>query len=184
MTDPMFHKKDKKKTFEDAIAAVRSQQPDNATIEAARDRVWMSMRGSAPMPEIVSIHGCEDVEALMPAYRSQQLSPARLLIVKDHLRECADCRHMYQDGSKVIPMAWKRDDSRDLTGWDMRRFAFAAVALFVIGVTSFIGYQQFYAPLPGNRAVPWCRQPREASTWSAPRAINSWSPGARLKKVM
>ena len=142
-----------KKTLDDAIAAVRSEQPDNATIESARDRVWMNLRGTAPMPEIVSINGCADVEALLPAYRAQQLSPARQLIVHDHLRECVECRHMYQDGSKAIPVAWKRDSSADLSGWDMRRMAFAAMALFVIGVTSFFGYQQFYAPLPGNRAV-------------------------------
>lgn len=152
----MNEDKKNRKTFEDAIAAVRSQQPDNATLEAARDRVWMNLRGEAAMPEmasVASIHGCEDVQGLLPAYRAQQLSPARLLIVNDHLRECVDCRHMYKDGTKVIPMAWKRDDSADLSGWDMRRFAFAAIALFVVGVSSFVGYQQFYAPLPGNRAV-------------------------------
>ncbi len=156
MTDPIFNKKDNKKTLDDAIAAVRSQQPDNATMEAARDRVWMNLRGEAAMPEMASgasIHGCEDVQGLLPAYRAQQLSPARLLIVNDHLRECVDCGHMYHDGAKVIPMAWKRDDSADLSGWDMRRFAIAAVALFVVGVSSFFGYQQFFAPLPGNRAV-------------------------------
>lgn len=154
MTDPNFQKNNKK-TLDDAIAAVRGEQPDNATIESARDRVWMNLRGTAPMPEMmpVSINGCADVESLLPAYRAQQLSPARQLIVHDHLRECVECRHLYQDGSKAVPVAWKRDSSADLTGWDMRRLAFAAMALFVIGVTSFFGYQQFYAPLPGNRAV-------------------------------
>ncbi|HUS19438.1 MAG TPA: FecR domain-containing protein [Terriglobales bacterium] len=144
------------KTFDDAVAAVRGDQPDNSTIESARDRVWMSLRGGAEMPEVASgvgIHGCADIQALLPSYRSKQLSPARLLIVNDHLRECVDCRHMYADGNKVIPMAWKRDSSADLTGWDMRRFAFAAVALFVIGVSGFFGYQYLYAPLAGNRAV-------------------------------
>ena len=64
------------KTLDDAITAVRNQQPDKATVETARDRVWMNLRGTAALPEIasgVSIHGCADVEALLPAYRAQQL---------------------------------------------------------------------------------------------------------------
>ncbi|HUR36919.1 MAG TPA: FecR family protein [Terriglobales bacterium] len=142
-----------KKTLDDAISAVRGDQPDNSTIESARDRVWMNLRGGAPMAEVASIQGCSDVQALLPTFRAKQLSPARLLIVNDHLRECVECRHMYQEGSKLVPMAWKRDSSKDLSAFDMRRFAFAAIALFVVGVSSFFGYQQFYAPLPGNRAV-------------------------------
>ncbi len=141
------------KTFEDAIASVRGDQPDQATIEAARDRVYMSLRGGAQMPEVASIHGCADVEALLPAYRGKQLSPARLLIVEDHLRECVECRAAYHGAGKVVPMTWKRDDSADLTGWNMRRFAFAAIALVVIGVSGFFAQQYFFAPLPGNRAV-------------------------------
>jgi len=152
----MTDQKNKKFGIEDAIAAMRDHQPDPATIEAARDRVWMNLRGTAPMPEIQSaagINGCADIEALLPAYRTKELSPARQLILEDHLRECVECRSAYHGGGKVVPMTWKRDDSGDFAGWDVRRMAFAAVALFVIGVSSFFSYQFFFAPLPGNRAV-------------------------------
>lgn len=149
----MTDQKNKKFRIEDAIVAMRDHQPDAATIEAARDRVWMNLRGTAPMPEMHSIQGCADVEALLPAFRTKELSPARQLIVEDHLRECVECRSAYHGGGKVVPMTWKRDDSADFAGWDVRRMAFAAVALFVIGVSSFFSYQYFLAPLPGNRAV-------------------------------
>lgn len=142
-----------KKTLDDAIAAVRNEQPDNATLEAAKDRVWMNLRGATASPEILSIHGCADVEALLPAYRKQELSPARLLIVKDHLRECVECRHAYEGIGKVVPVAWKREETSTISFWNMRRLAFAAMALIVVGLSGLAVQQYYFAPLPGNRAV-------------------------------
>ncbi|MGZ4897701.1 MAG: hypothetical protein ACXVJ0_14660, partial [Candidatus Angelobacter sp.] len=66
-----------------ALTAMRAEQPDNETMNAAGDRVWqrVSQEASFASPaQIVSIRGCEDVRTLLPQYRSGQLAPARALL--------------------------------------------------------------------------------------------------------
>src|ERR1700756_2322009 len=96
-------KKDQKKArainsgelLDHALTAMRAEQPDHETMNAAGERVWQRVSQEAAFPstaQVVPIRGCEDVRALLPQYRSGQLAPARALLVESHLHECAACR--------------------------------------------------------------------------------------------
>ncbi|HUQ49768.1 MAG TPA: FecR domain-containing protein [Terriglobales bacterium] len=143
-----------KKTFEDAVAALRSHQPEDSVTQAAGERVFAMLEGSAASPAMTSIRGCEDMQSLMPAYRSQKLAPGRQLIVQDHLRECASCRHMFQQGTELDTGTWKKDPAVFTPSvWSVQRFAVAAMVLIVLGVSTYLLNDRYFAPLPGNRAT-------------------------------
>src|ERR1041385_8013495 len=97
-----------------ALNAMRAEQPDHETMNAAGERVWQRVSQEAAFPsaaQVVSIRGCEDVRALLPQYRSGKLSPARALLVDSHLHECAACRREAETGqrerSALAP--WKQE---------------------------------------------------------------------------
>ena len=74
-----------------ALNAMRAEQPDHETMNAAGDRVWQRVSQEAAFPssaQVVSIRGCEDVRSLLPQYRNGTLAPARALLVESHLHEC------------------------------------------------------------------------------------------------
>src|SRR5690348_8991864 len=86
-----------------ALSAVRAEQPDHQTMNAAGERVWQRVSQEAAFPstaQVVSIRGCEDVRALLPQYRAGQLAPARALLVESHLHECAVCRREAESGKR------------------------------------------------------------------------------------
>ena len=56
-----------------ALNAMRAEQPDHETMNAAGERVWQRVSQEAAFPstaQVVSIRGCEDVRALLPQYRN------------------------------------------------------------------------------------------------------------------
>ncbi len=58
-----------------ALNAMRAEQPDQETMNAAGERVWQRVSQEAAFPsaaQVVSIRGCEDVRALLPQYRTGQ----------------------------------------------------------------------------------------------------------------
>ncbi|HLY16551.1 MAG TPA: FecR domain-containing protein [Bryobacteraceae bacterium] len=71
--------------LEQAMAEIRDESIDPALIEAAAARV------QARLSQHTTLHNCEDFQALMPAYRAGQLSPARALLLEDHTHECVAC---------------------------------------------------------------------------------------------
>ena len=74
--------------LDDAIEAVKSQEPTEAEIAAAQDRVLARLRAQSNSP----IVACEGFQALIPAYLNNQLSPAKVLLLEDHSRSCVACR--------------------------------------------------------------------------------------------
>src|ERR1043166_2091636 len=113
-------KKDQKKDrainsgelLDHALNAMRAEQPDQETMNAAGERVWQRVSQEAAFPstaQVVSIRGCEDVRALLPQYRSGRLASARALLVDSHLHECAVCRREAETGQRARGMLapWK-----------------------------------------------------------------------------
>ena len=71
-----------------ALNAMRAEQPDQETMNAAGERVWQRVSQEAAFPstaQVVSIRGCEDVRSLLPQYRNGTLASARALLVESHL---------------------------------------------------------------------------------------------------
>lgn len=83
--------------LDEAVAALRDEPVDSATLDAALARVGRRLEASAsPVDEAGDdshrIRGCEGFRALLPAHRAGALTPERRLLLEDHLRECVPCR--------------------------------------------------------------------------------------------
>ena len=103
-----------KAKLDQAIAALREARPDVKTIDAAGERVWQQLsehvRNGAPSAPVDSIRGCDDVRLLLPQYHAGGLSPARVLLITDHLHECPACRKEAERtrGSAVL-LPWQKE---------------------------------------------------------------------------
>src|SRR6185436_8115947 len=102
--------------LDDAVAQVVNDPVDPREVEAAASRVWarLSQEGAQEAPSAApaniatmtapaapiaphGLHGCEDFQALIPAYLRGELSPARALLVEDHTRSCVPCRRALRE---------------------------------------------------------------------------------------
>src|ERR1700710_698750 len=92
--------------LDEAAPQMAGEPIDPRQIEEAAARVWarLSQEAAGGMPIVApvvgttlasqgpifhtnaSLHGCDDFQALIPAYLRGELSPARALLVEDHTR--------------------------------------------------------------------------------------------------
>ncbi len=141
----------KQRPLDEAINAMRRHEAPENVAQAASERVWSKISGVSAGADAVRISGCEDVRALVPAFRTKSLSRERALLVEDHLHECVNCRRMYQQDSVVSVAQWKQKDETSAPFWNPQRFAIAAMLLMVVGISGF-AFRYYVSPLPGDRA--------------------------------
>jgi hypothetical protein len=98
-------------TLDQAIAEVTGEPVDPAVVEQAAARVWERLSQGAPVhrlesqpaavanaPEVHgSLRGCDDFQALIPAFVRGELPAARALLVEDHTRTCVPCRRALRE---------------------------------------------------------------------------------------
>ncbi len=145
--------KERKIDLDDAIRAVRADEPDAGMLSQAAGRVAQRVQLSASeIPAAIGqVRGCEDVQRLLPQFRAGKLSAERNLVLEMHLRDCVACRRIAQgkdSGTEVdwaVPVPVRRSPQRRL------RFAFAAVAATVAFATLFV-YSAYFAIPAGARA--------------------------------
>jgi ferric-dicitrate binding protein FerR (iron transport regulator) len=108
--------------LDEAASRMAGEPIDPRQIEAAAARVWarlsQEMADGAPVHQIPapqaptvhaagslhgSLHGCDDFQALIPAYLRGELSPARALLVEDHTRNCIPCRRALREAREARP---------------------------------------------------------------------------------
>ncbi len=78
---------------------------------------------------VARLESCADFRVLFPAYRTNQLSEARRMLVEDHLHSCVACRRIYSGTrAAVIPLTAKKP-------MGMVPWAIAAAVLIAAGVT-------------------------------------------------
>jgi FecR protein/Putative zinc-finger len=138
-----------------ALNAMRAQQPDQETMNAAGERVWQrvsQVASFASNAQVESIRGCDDVRSLLPQYRSGQLTAARTLLVESHLHECVTCRHEAETGkrerSTLAP--WKTELPQvGNTGF---RWVAAAAAIVLFAVATYFAQDKFFSGPQGMRA--------------------------------
>ena len=151
-----------------AIDEIRTQAVGSASVEDAAARVWQRLSSEPAMPVVEKLRGCADFEALLPAYRSASLPPARAWLMQDHLQECVPCRQKYQarfqtqEAAEDAVTAWI-PQGRTAPRWvapagshtqlGFQRFALAAAVLLAVGIGSLLAYNRWYAAPSGPRAT-------------------------------
>jgi ferric-dicitrate binding protein FerR (iron transport regulator) len=139
------------KTLQQAVEAMRASKPGPQTIEAAGERVWQRISaGEILSGELGTIAGCKDVLRLLPPYRSGQLSPARALLVEDHLQECVACRKEAESGRRAVLRPWSHELPRVTN--EGFRWVLAAAAVVVIGLSAYLVQDRFFSSPSGMRA--------------------------------
>jgi len=137
-----------------ALAKMRAEQPASEMIQAASERVWQRVgQEGAHSVAVESIRGCDDVRALLPAYRSGWLSAARALLVEAHLHECVDCRREAETGKRAAAdlQPWQHELPRAGNGGF--RWALAAVALIAVGISVYFIQNRLLSGPAGMRAA-------------------------------
>lgn len=135
--------------FEDAVRAMKNDQPTDEQVRDAAGRLWTKVEGAAAaelQPEM--IRGCDDIVRLLPRYSAGQLAPERAMLVKAHLRECAECRQ--RAAGRDTSVKWT--PAAPKASWGMwPRFAMAA-AVVVIAISAFLVHNTYFAVPAGARA--------------------------------
>lgn len=88
-----------------AIEQVAGEPIDPAQVEMAASRVWERLAqgvtetpmAQAEAPAPASLRGCDDFQALIPAYLRGELPQARALLLEDHTRGCVPCRRALRE---------------------------------------------------------------------------------------
>lgn len=130
--------------FEQAVSDIRAQQADATTVETAKARVMTRLAGStadvvtAEVAPTGQIRNCEDMQALIPAYRADRLSEARKMLFEDHMSECIPCRKALKSFSAAPRNEQRRKDMAPVAAW-WQQPAWTAAAGLMIGVT-ILGY--------------------------------------------
>jgi len=136
----------------EAVTALRSEQPESGTAGAAQERVWqrLSSHPQTAITEISAIKGCGDIRALIPLYRAGKLEPARALLVQDHLYECVGCRNAAGLEQRNV-QAW----SAELPKPRLRSFGWvsAVAAVLVLAAAGYLLVDRYLAVPSGPRAT-------------------------------
>lgn len=83
--------------IDEAVAEIRQEKLDPAVVAGASQRVWTRLSGEdatieAGLTAVEQLRGCDDFQALIPAYLRSGLSSARTMLLEDHVSECVPCR--------------------------------------------------------------------------------------------
>ena len=147
----MHDEKNPKQKLEQAIAALRAEAPQADAVRLAGERVWQRLSehaNGAAINAIDAIQSCDDVRALLGQYQNGKLSPARALLVEDHLHECALCRiEAERERSRASLLPWKQALPQAVAViWGWKQYAVAAAVLLVVCLSSFFTYDRFISP--------------------------------------
>ena len=141
--------------LEQAISELRAQEPDAKTLSLSAQRVWQRLQtGQGAISAVQLIRGCADIRSLLPAFHRQELPQTRVLIVRDHLRECLSCRS-YASGRGVdgaATVGWQMEPGARGFQWSLVRLSFGAAAVAVLLAAVWIGRNWYFAGPPGTRA--------------------------------
>ena len=129
-----------------ATSQIANSEPPAEQAEAAAARVWNQLASdsavaAAQAAEVDEIRGCDDYQALIPAYLADALPEARKLLLEDHTRECVPCRRALKtarEGEAPVK-AWKQAEAAPTPTWrSYKVWAIAAAMIAGIGVAQFL----------------------------------------------
>jgi len=136
-----------------AVQAMQDTEPDGSQIDSSSKRVAERL-GIDNMGEIRidNIASCEDVRDLFGPYRAGVLSPARALLIEDHMRDCFACRREFRGRSGAAVLDWSTPKARRGINWHARGLGWALAASVALIATSAFIYRAYWQVPPGVRA--------------------------------
>ncbi len=119
--------------LDQVINEIRNEQVDPAQVRKAGERVWarVSQQAAGNAAEPAMIRNCADFQALFPAWREKRLSPARAMLLEDHIRECTRCRNALK-GERVVAIRQFRSAA------PVWRLALAASIVAAVGLGAWL----------------------------------------------
>ncbi len=125
--------------FDDVTAGIRNEKLADATVKAAAERVQTRLgheqaAAQAGVATVEHLRGCDDFQALIPAYLGGFLTSARTMLLEDHTRECLPCRKALKEarhGAKA-QAAYKEATPR-FNWFQMPAMKWALAAAVVLG---------------------------------------------------
>jgi hypothetical protein len=136
----------------EAIKAVKADQPDNQSLSASAgrvsDRLEIAMKEDAV---IESIQNCHDVQQLLPSYRQGSLSNARAMLVKAHLSDCGACLRSLREGAEAGAVDWSTPEPASSV-FNPQRFGWAFAFSLGVLICLFFVYKAYWEVPAGVRA--------------------------------
>ncbi|MBX3280622.1 MAG: FecR domain-containing protein [Acidobacteria bacterium] len=137
--------------LDDALTGIRKERISDDAVQTAADRVWRRLANEdaaaqAGVAPVEHIRGCEDFQALIPAYIGGFLTSARAMLLEDHSHECIPCRKALKEAR-----ASRRGEARpvrpvagtSIFSQPAMRWAMAAVIAVGFGLFAWPWVQQF-----------------------------------------
>jgi len=123
----------KNQKFDRLLSEVRDEKVGDDVINDAARRVLTSIAAANssadPIPH--TLRSCADFQALRSAYRDGSLSPARALLMEDHLRGCVECRHAMEETERHRA---QRATGREIGSGQRLVLRWAAALALVVGI--------------------------------------------------
>jgi predicted anti-sigma-YlaC factor YlaD len=141
--------------LDEAVTALRAEQPPAEAMTAAGERVWQRLSQENTAKIVVqqgSIRGCEGVRQLLPQYRAGTLAAARATLVEAHLHECPACRREAQNIRGAAKASAWSSALPQVSNRGFYRAVAAAAAVLVIGVAVYLVQDSIFSAPAGMRA--------------------------------
>jgi hypothetical protein len=138
--------------LDDTLNAIREERLDDAAVKNATDRVWrrVTTQGAAAqagIEPVERIRGCEDFQALIPAYLEGFLTSARVMLLEDHTHECVPCRKALKEARATrrgeVRQARPVTSKPSMLRLPAIRWAVAAAIVLGLGLVAWPWMQQF-----------------------------------------
>lgn len=138
----------------EAIAAVRADEPNIESLSASADRIAcrLGVLNTRDLLAGAIIENCEDVRHLMPAYRAGTLSSARKLLVDAHLHDCGPCLRHFRAGEQGVSLDWSIPKIAPSNRRSRRVFEWSLAFSFALLVCAAFLYRAYWQVPPGVRA--------------------------------
>jgi len=124
----------KNQEFDRLISQVREEHVSEDVVGRAASRVREAISASQSADDSgLKVRSCADFQSLIPAYLGARLTPARTLLMEDHLHQCVACRHALdaaRNTSAPIPVKGRTENKhRPVLQWALSGALAAGIAI-------------------------------------------------------
>jgi hypothetical protein len=163
----------KTQDFNRLISQIREENASDDLVGQAAAHVRERISGSSSAEDAgQKLRGCADFQSLIPAYLGAKLTPARTLLMEDHLHQCVECRHALEAARnksvEALPRRAIETRSRPVLQWALAGALAAGIAIGIFAgnagllpgqhmtraTVASVDGSAFYVADNGSRLVP------------------------------